>query len=72
MYPVPAFNKITIDTKEIGIKTISLFDFNGKKIDSFQAQPQINTIDVSNYAKGFYILQVKSEDGILNKKIIIE
>jgi hypothetical protein len=72
IYPIPATNEITIDTKVNDVKSITLFDFNGRKINTFKAKPQLNTIDVSNYARGIYVLQVKSDEGLLNKKIILE
>ena len=72
IYPIPASDEITIDTKVNDVKTISIFDFNGRKINTFKALPQINKINVSNYARGIYLIQIKSEKGILNKKIVIE
>ncbi|HMC01928.1 MAG TPA: T9SS type A sorting domain-containing protein [Flavobacteriaceae bacterium] len=72
IYPVPAHNEITIDAKTSDIESITLFDIRGKKVNTFEVNSSKNTIDVSNYAKGTYILQVKSEEGLLNKKIVIE
>lgn len=71
IYPVPASNEITIDTKTNVIESITLFDITGKEINTFSVDSPIIKIDVSNYAKGNYILQVKSDKGILNRKIII-
>jgi len=50
-------------------------------IDSFKLNPlemvnscpdPTNTIDVSHYSRGIYFVTIKSDKGILNKKIIIE
>ena len=71
IYPVPASNEITIDAKTNVIESITLFDIIGKEIYSFSVDSQIIKIDVSNYTKGNYVLQVKSDKGILNRKIII-
>ena len=71
IYPNPASNEITIDTKTNEIISIRLFDINGRVINSYNVNSSISKIDVSKYAKGTYILQVKSDKGILNKKIII-
>ena len=72
IFPVPASNQITIDSKANDINSITLFDFYGRIIDTFKAKPQLNIINVSKYARGIYILQVKSEKGLLNKKIVLE
>ena len=72
IYPVPASNEITIDAKSSDIESITLFDLLGKKVNSFKINSPKNTIDVSNLAKGTYILQVKTDFGLLNKKIIIQ
>ena len=71
IYPVPASNEITIDAKTNVIESITLFDITGKEINTFSVDSSIIKIDVSNYAKGTYIFQVKSDKGILNRKIII-
>ena len=71
IYPVPASNEITIDAKTNVIESITLFDITGKEINTFSVYSQLIKIDVSNYAKGNYILQIKSDKGILNRKIII-
>lgn len=72
IYPVPAINEITIDSEIGDIENITLFDLRGKEINSFEANSSIITIDVSNYASGTYILQIKNDKGILNKKIVIK
>lgn len=72
VYPVPARNEITIDAKSNDIESITLFDILGQKVNSFKVNSQIHTIDVSNLASGTYILQIKTDSGLLNKKIIIE
>ena len=72
IYPVPAKNEITVDAKINSLESITLFDLNGREVNTFNVDSPKNTLDISSYAKGTYILQVKSEDGILNKKIVLE
>ena len=72
IYPIPATNKITVDTKNLITESITLYDFNGKEIRSYSTDTNINKIDISNYSSGTYFLQVKTDKGILNKKIVIK
>ena len=72
IYPVPANDRITVDTKNNITESITLVDLTGKVIKSFEVNTNLNDIDVSNFAKGTYILQVKTDKGQLNKKIIID
>ena len=72
IYPVPANDRITVDTKSNTTESITLIDFTGKVVKSFDVDTNLNKIDVSNFAKGTYILRVKTEKGVLNKKIIID
>ncbi|MFC4720756.1 T9SS type A sorting domain-containing protein [Geojedonia litorea] len=71
IYPIPSSEEITVDTKTVTTESIKLIDFTGKVIKSFEVDTNLNNIDVSNYAKGTYFLQIKTDKGIVNKKIII-
>ncbi|RIA08957.1 putative secreted protein (Por secretion system target) [Flavobacteriaceae bacterium MAR_2010_72] len=71
IFPVPANDNITVDTKTNFTERIKLIDLNGKVIKTFEVDTNLNKIDVSNFAKGTYILQIKTDKGLLNKKIII-
>ena len=72
IYPIPASNEITIDGKTNDIESITIIDLQGKEVNSFKVDSPKNTIDVSKYAKGTYILQIKSKTGLLNKKIVLK
>lgn len=50
------------------IFSVSAYDLLGKKILSTTNKK----IDFSQYKKGIYLLQIETEEGILNKKIILE
>ncbi|HTA60921.1 MAG TPA: T9SS type A sorting domain-containing protein [Bacteroidia bacterium] len=66
IYPNPANNKITIDTKNID--EVKLFDVLGKQITSTKE----NEIDVSNLPNGIYFIQVKTNTTISTKKIMVQ
>lgn len=72
IYPIPANDYITIEAEKHNIESISFMDIYGKVVKLHLVENPINTIDVSNFSSGLYIVTIKSDRGILNKKIIIE
>ncbi len=56
-----------------GKASIRLFDLTGKRIldSSFQSN-RVNTITLPEVYSGIYIVQLKSDSGSLNKKIVID
>lgn len=68
IFPIPANDFLNIETdKSLENVEFSIIDLNGKLL----INTPIPTIDVANFKPGIYILQVKSNDAILNKKILI-
>lgn len=69
VYPNPTSNQITINSPNHPIQSISVFQINGK-----QLFPQIthNTIDLSPYANGVYVIEVKSNLGSTQYKVLKE
>ena len=66
IYPNPANNKIIIDaTDVVGVK---LIDVLGNQILSTNQK----NIDVSNISNGVYFLNIKTNQGLATKKIIIQ
>ncbi len=72
IYPVPAKEYITIEAEKHNIESITFMDIYGKVIKSYDVKNPINTIDVSHFSRGIYFVMIKSDKGLLNKKIIIE
>jgi hypothetical protein len=70
IYPNPVKNSIKIEFTDIKIKKIELIDINGKLIKSFSSN--FNELKICNIYKGSYILKIETENGVLNKKILIE
>ena len=56
--------------------SIKLFNFTGQLIYSEEianvSRIYSQQIDVSNYAKGIYYLQVVTEKGVINKKVVLQ
>ena len=70
IYPNPTRGELFI--KAEGIEKVELLDLKGSVIDIFTIDKSTKSIDVSSYAKGFYILRLTTNNGSLIKKIIIE
>tara|TARA_B100000965_G_scaffold364361_1_gene347984 strand:- start:50 stop:1156 length:1107 start_codon:yes stop_codon:yes gene_type:complete len=72
VYPIPSSYDITIETNSLSDNNkYELFDLNGKPVkeNNFFQSAQIN---LSNLAKGTYLLKIHDENGYVNKKIIVE
>ena len=68
VYPNPAKNTLIIDN-ETAIKSIAIYNLQGKLMTT----AYVNTIDISNYSAGMYLLEVhNTEGGISRIKFIKE
>lgn len=74
IYPNPAKDFITIDFNNNYINHLSVFDIHGKEVISTDANQKEHsiTVNVSSLSKGIYFVQIKTNNGIVNKKIIIK
>lgn len=69
IYPNPSSGKfwLKLDSKA----TVSIFDLNGRLL--YTAQKEAGTVMMDhNFATGNYIIQIKTEKGIISKKLIIK
>ncbi len=62
VYPNPAKNTITIDNSTT-IKSINVYNLQGILINT----SKINTIDISNYSAGIYLLEVENTEGSVSR-----
>lgn len=71
IYPNPMRESITIESND-GVKGICIFDMSGRMVK--QNKPAINnttiSINTSDLKPGIYIVQVQTQAGIINKKLI--
>ncbi len=70
IYPNPSTGNFTIETASDSKQTLTMYDVNGKVV---LTQP-INgtaTIDASALSSGIYNLNVVSDKGVVNKKVVI-
>jgi polyhydroxybutyrate depolymerase len=72
VYPNPSNGDVFIATENIHSNaTVSVFDAMGKMILDQNLTSNNTKIDLSNYEKGIYFIQVTTPDGMITKKVIL-
>jgi hypothetical protein len=71
VYPNPVINNLNFEVRSPEPDdTFVVFDLAGKKLISDRINSVITNINMSDYAPGIYILQVKNGENIFREKII--
>jgi aminopeptidase N len=69
IYPNPTSNKISISTPyNVSVEQIQLFSIEGNCVKHYSGNTQ--EIDVTDLVTGTYVLHIKTENSVYNKKII--
>lgn len=71
IFPNPTNDKLFIKSTLNKITTIEIVDFTGKIILHFKLNNE-QTIDISSFAKGVYLLRMTSDEITMTKKIVKE
>lgn len=71
IFPNPANNQITLETKSVPIY-VEFLNSNGQLLSHFTPSEMISTFDVTSYSSGIYFIKVVSDKGIHLKKFIKE
>ncbi|MCH2235729.1 MAG: T9SS type A sorting domain-containing protein [Crocinitomicaceae bacterium] len=71
VYPNPTNDIFFINTGE-GEYELELFNLQGQRLQSIQLGEGINSVDMSNYAKGMYVYSLKSEGEIIKSDRIVK
>ena len=72
LYPNPTTGVFTISTEGSKIKEIKVLNLLGEEIYSTTINNQQSTINLSEQAQGIYFVQVKTEKGIMRKKLVFQ
>jgi hypothetical protein len=76
IYPNPASNLLHIENINTGINNqymkIEIINLIGQVVFQSEIKNLKSIIDISSIAKGIYFLQLQTEDGLINKKIVIQ
>lgn len=70
VYPNPSSGIIYLSGIDATINALEIFDISGKKMWS-DANFRANNLDLTGFQDGIYFIKLKTDQGILNKKIVI-
>ncbi len=71
IYPNPATTIVNIES-EIPIKEIKVYNYAGRVVASERVNGKICQLKTSQYKPGIYFMRIKTEIGIISKRIVIE
>ena len=71
IFPNPTNGQLTISSQSI-IELIEVFNVLGEKIHSSMHKAQQMTIDLSNQAAGIYVVSIRTNQGIIARKVLRE
>jgi hypothetical protein len=69
VYPNPATRLVDIRTVA-EMKSIAVFDIEGRIVESLQVSGKDVTLDIGRYAKGIYFLKIITDKGMKTEKVI--
>src|ERR1035437_2213760 len=74
VFPNPSSGKVTLEFNgSFTDELLQVYDMNGSLVKEMKVQKKTMQVDMSNVAKGAYFIQVtKDNEGLLNKKILIQ
>ena len=52
--------------------TVEVYDVSGRLLQHIEHYQSLQTIDLGIYGKGYYVVKVKTEQGIAVKKVVVQ
>ncbi len=71
-YPNPSDDIINIEVEDINNTTLEIFNVSGRLIFSKGLDSKVERIDISDYAKGLYLLKVRQADAVYVGKVVVK
>jgi len=73
IFPNPAKSIVTVDASNLPIGTYSIEILNGlgQVITQFETTPKPNTIDISKWSKGVYVISIRDNITVKTERLII-
>jgi hypothetical protein len=72
IYPNPATDKLYVKLPGLSSASLQLINLDGQVVLSRKQTNQVETIDVSQLAKGIYIVKVTKGDELIIKKVVVQ
>jgi hypothetical protein len=71
IFPNPASANLTIQQEEVYFRSIRIYQPEGRLVDQIKlSDSKQNTIDISNYENGLYIIELVSDDFQAHHKVL--
>jgi hypothetical protein len=70
IYPNPATAIVSIEADNLTLKSLQLYDIQGRLLINRMIKNELSTIDISSYATGIYYLKVITDKGATTQKIL--
>ena len=70
VYPNPTKHLVNIEAE--GMSEVSVYNTLGQCMINKEVMDSQTTIDLQNVSEGLYLLRVKTEDGTISKRIVVE
>ena len=71
LYPNPATDNLFVKSKSQNIQLISIYSLDGKMVKEIILNQKSYSFGISNLAKGYYLIMIKTESGSSTKKLLI-
>ena len=74
IYPIPTSDQLHIDINDANTSQyqIVLFNMQGNVMAELNQVQRNNQLSIASFAKGIYFIHIKSTQGSLVKKVVIE
>ncbi len=72
VYPNPSNGVFYVNARELGLKSWSVSDLNGRLVKTNDQTYQNSVIDLTDLPRGIYLLKVRTEDAVLFQKLLKE
>ena len=70
VYPNPTKNVLNISNTLNSNLQLSVYDINGRLLLNKNCDQEMNTIDISTFSNGMYLLRMKTDFGVITKRVI--
>jgi len=71
LIPNPVKNKLTIQFDEVQTASqVTIYSIQGQKLSSFHMNSEQETIDISNFSNGIYIVKITDEKGSFTSRFV--
>jgi len=70
LYPNPTRGRLNYQFANQNIQNVKVYDITGRRIDGMNGTPFQQAIDLSNLAKGIYLIKVQTDKKIVSTKIL--